>query len=116
MYKRIKNNKNMSYSATQPCRSTTVTTVGPETSTTAMAANSIRLAWSIQNQGTNPLYVKLGASASSSDYTYILAAGTGAANGTGGSVGQSGSAIYYGVITIAGTAPSYSKLEMSEDR
>lgn len=106
----------MAFVSTLPARTNIVTTAGDASDTTAMAANTNRVAWSIQNQGTNPLFVKLGSSASTSDYTFILAAGTGAKNGTGGSVGQSGSTVYNGVITLAGTAPAYSKLEMIEQR
>lgn len=101
--------------STVPIRSSTVSTA-VQTSTTALSAKATRVSWSIQNQGTNPLFVKLGASGSTVDYTYVLAAGTGAANGTGASVGESGTAVYAGVITIAGVAPSYSVYELSEDR
>lgn len=106
----------MAYQSTLPARTSSVTTAGDQSDTTVMAANELRIGWSIQNQGTNPLFVKLGASASTTDYTFILAGGGGAKDGTGGSVGQSGSAVYKGVITIAGTAPSYSELEMLEQR
>jgi len=42
---------------------------------TALAANEARQSYGIQNLGTNELYVKEGAGASTSDFTRILAAG-----------------------------------------
>lgn len=84
-----------------------------QASTTALIANNARIAFSIQNQTTNILYVKCGAGASSSDYTWTLKAGTGSADGTGGSVAMEAGVVYNGLITIAGTSPSYSVLEIA---
>lgn len=84
-----------------------------QTSTTALVANPARITFSIQNQGTNPLFVKCGTGASSLDYTWTLKAGTGAADGTGGSVAMEAGVVYNGIITIAGTSPSYSVLEIA---
>ena len=80
---------------------------------TALAANPARIAWSIQNLGTNALFVHLGASASSTVFHIVLKAGTGNDDGTGGSVAQESGAIYNGIITIAGTSPRYTVLEIA---
>lgn len=80
---------------------------------TALAANTSRLAWSIQNLGTNPLFVRLGSGASTSVFHIVLKGGTGNDDGTGGSVAQEAGVIYTGVITIAGTSPRYTVLEIA---
>jgi hypothetical protein len=46
-------------------------------------AKEARQSYSIQNLGQNPLFVKEGLSCSTSDFSYILGAGTGSDNGTG---------------------------------
>jgi hypothetical protein len=84
---------------------------GAQTATTALAANSAREFFMIQNQGTNPLFVRFGASAASNAYHFILKGSTGAADGTGGSF-SSANVVYRGVVTIAGTEPSYSVVEL----
>ncbi len=84
-----------------------------QTSSTALAANSNRIAWSIQNQGTNVLYVCLGPGASTSVYHYTLKACTGAADGTGGSLSMEAGTVYNGIITVAGTSPSYTVADIS---
>lgn len=82
-------------------------------SSTALSANSTRTQWSIQNLGQNPLFVRLGASASSTVFHVVLKASTANDDGTGGTVSQDTGAVYCGVITIAGTSPRYTVLEMS---
>ncbi len=84
-----------------------------QTSTTALVANIARIAFSIQNQSTNILYVKCGASCSSSDYTWTLKACSATADGTGSLVSMEAGVVYNGLITIAGTNPSYSVLEIA---
>jgi len=84
---------------------------GPQTSTTALAANSNRLGFMIQNQGTNTLYVFVGLSGSTSNYHAILKACSVAADGTGGSFSNPPDVSFRGPITVAGTSPSYSVLE-----
>lgn len=84
---------------------------GAQTSTTALAANSAREYFQIQNQGTNTIFVYFGTGASSSVYHFILKAATGAADGTGGSYASS-TVVYRGLVTIAGTNPSYSIVEL----
>ncbi len=82
-------------------------------STTALAANPKRIAWLIQNLGTNTLFVRLGSGASSTVFHTVLKAGTGNDDGTGGSVGQEVGVIYTGIISIAGTSPRYTVLEQA---
>lgn len=85
---------------------------GPQTATTVSAANSARTGFQIQNLSTNILYVNLGAGASTSVYSFILKASTGTADGTGGSFAMlQGGNVYRGIITVAGTSPSYAFLE-----
>jgi hypothetical protein len=79
---------------------------------TALAANSARKGWQIQNLGTNPLFVLLGNGASATVFHAVLKAGTAANDGLGGSLSQMDGVIYTGIITIAGTAPSYTVLEL----
>lgn len=81
--------------------------------TTALAANPNRIGWHIQNVGTNPLFVKLGSSASNSVFHVILKGGTGDSDGLGAFFSQYGPAVYTGIITIAGTSPKYVVLEMA---
>lgn len=82
-------------------------------STTALAANTARTQWQIQNLGTNPLFVLLGTGASTTVFHTVLKGSSVADDGTGGILGQEVGAIYCGVITIAGTSPRYTVLEMN---
>lgn len=84
-----------------------------QTAATALAANTARIAWSIQNQGTNVLYVLLGAGATTSVYHYTLKACSVAADGTGGSLAMETGTVYNGIITVAGTSPSYTCADIS---
>lgn len=84
---------------------------GAQTATTALAANPAREFFQIQNQGTNKLYVYFGTGASTSVYHFILKGATGAADGTGGFF-SSANVVYRGIVTIAGTDPSYSVVEL----
>lgn len=79
---------------------------------TALVANPERSAWMIQNLSTNALYVLLGAGASTSVFHVILKAGTATNDGTGGIISQESGTIYTGIITIAGTSPSYVVTEL----
>lgn len=84
--------------------------------TGALADNPARIAWTIQNLGTNALYVKLGNDASTGatgGFHIVLKAGTGNDDGNGGSVSQEAGVIYTGPISIAGTSPRYSALEIA---
>lgn len=84
-----------------------------QTGTTALAANSARLAFTIQNVGTNALFVLLGSGATTSVYHVVLKAGTGAADGTGGVLSMEAGIVYNGIITVAGTSPSYVVTEIA---
>lgn len=84
------------------------------TSTTVLAANPARLAFTIQNQDTAALKVCFGGTASSTVYHIVLKASTGAADGTGGTVSMEAGTVFNGAITCfsAGT-PSYTVLEIA---
>lgn len=84
-----------------------------QTGATALAANTARIAWSIQNQSTNPLFVLLGAGATTSVYHYTLKGCTATADGTGGSLAMETGTVYNGIITVAGTSPSYTVADIS---
>ena len=71
-----------------------------------------RSGWSIQNLGTNPLFVLLGVGASTTVFHQILKAGTGADDGSGGIMTQTDGTIYQGAITVDGTSPRFVVLEM----
>lgn len=91
------------------------TNTGIASSTTAAAANVARANYFIQNLGQNPLFVKEGSGASSSDFTFVLAAGSANDNGTGGSMNSSSDGCWTGIITIAGTSPRYTYTERQEN-
>lgn len=84
-----------------------------KTSATALAANTARIGFVIQNQGTNPLFVCLGAGGATNQYHIILAASTGAADGSGAKFSMLEGTVYTGLITVAGTSPSYTVLEIA---
>ncbi len=81
---------------------------------TAIAANSARAGWQIQNVGTNPVYVLFGTGASSSNYHAVLKGGTVADDGLGASISQTIGVVYTGIITIAGTLPRCAVLELTK--
>lgn len=84
-----------------------------QTSATALTANTGRIAWSIQNQGTNPLFVLLGSGATTSVYHVVLKGSTVAADGTGGTLSMEAGTVYNGIVTVAGTSPSYTVTDIS---
>lgn len=79
---------------------------------TALAANAERAGWSIFNSGQNPLFVLLGSGASTSVYHFILKGGTANDDGLGAFFSQTTGAIYTGIVTIAGTSPRYTVMEL----
>ena len=83
------------------------------TDTTGIPANDARSAWSIQNVGTNPLFVSLGGTASSTVFHYVLKGGTGDSDGLGALVAQTAGVIFTGKISVAGTSPKYVVMEIS---
>lgn len=80
---------------------------------TALAANPKRTQWMIQNLGTNTLFVLLGTGASSSVFHFVLKAGSGNDDGLGGTFTQTVGAVYCGVVSIAGSSPRYTVMEMN---
>ena len=82
------------------------------TDATGIAANTERKGWSIQNQDTDVLYVRLGGTASDTVFHFVLKGCAAAKDGTGGSISQTSGTIYTGVISVAGTTPSYTVMEM----
>lgn len=79
---------------------------------TALADNPKRGAFQIQNLGTNPLFVLLGDGATSSVFHAVLKGGSINDDGLGASFSQSNGCVYTGKITIAGTSPRYTVLEL----
>ena len=75
---------------------------------TASAANPERKSITIQNQGTNTLYIALGSGASATVYHFSLNGCVTAKDGKGGSVNVDD---YTGIITAGGTSPSYTVTE-----
>lgn len=80
----------------------------------ALAANPVRGAWQIQNQGTNPLFILLGTGASSSVFHAVLKGGSVADDGLGASMSQNDGCLYTGVITVAGTTPRFTVMELTQ--
>ena len=74
---------------------------------TALASNTARTGWSIQNLGQNPLFVNLGGTASTTVFHVVLKGATSNDDGTGGSVGQEQGVVFTGTITVAGTSPRF---------
>lgn len=83
------------------------------TDTTGIPKNANRRAWNIQNLDTDVLFVLLGVGASSTVFHFALKGGTGNDDGLGGLVGQSEGLVYRGVISVAGTTPRYTVMEVS---
>lgn len=81
---------------------------------TAAVANTARISYKIVNLDTDPLFVKEGAGCSTTDFDYILAGGTGADNGTGGSYDSPSSNCWQGIITVTGTTPRFCIVERQE--
>jgi hypothetical protein len=83
-------------------------------STTALADSAgRRISWSIQNLGTNALFVLRGAGASTTVFHQVLKGGTGNDDGSGGFMSEEAGVIYTGIITIAGTSPRYTVMELA---
>lgn len=80
---------------------------------TAIVANAARLAWSIQNLGTNPLFILRGTGASTTVFHTVLKGGTGTDDGTGGSIAEESGTVYNGIITVAGTSPRFCVTEIA---
>ena len=81
---------------------------------TALASNPNRLFWMIQNLGTNALFVRFGSGASTTVFHAVLKGGTGNDDGLGATLNQMNGIVYTGIITIAGTSPRYTTLELTK--
>lgn len=77
----------------------------PTTGNTILASNPARAAFTIQNLGTNALFVRLGAGATTSVFHVVLKGGTGNDDGSGGILSMESGTIYTGAISVAGTSP-----------
>ncbi len=96
------------------CNQTTnVNTPSIMSASTALVSNPARVGWTIQNLGTNELFVLMGSGASTSVFHNVLKKGTGNDDGTGGSTGQEQGVVYTGIITVAGTSPRYTVVEFA---
>ena len=80
---------------------------------TALAANNARIAWGIQNVGTNPIFVRFGAGASTTVFHKVLKGGTGNSDGLGSSIDYDGATIYNGIVTVDGTSPLFVVYEIA---
>lgn len=92
---------------------TAINTPSIQSSATALASNTARIGWQIQNLGTNTLFVNLGGTASTTVFHAVLKAGTGNDDGLGGSISQTSGVVFTGAITIAGSSPRYTVIEMA---
>lgn len=84
-------------------------TTGTATRATLMNSNPDRSGFSIQNQGTGPLFVYLGTGGSTTTYHLILQGGTVQGDGKGGVYSQTGGSVYTGAVSIAAgaTVPTF---------
>lgn len=94
---------------TEPVSAVNVPVV-PMAGAEALAANSSRKKWSLQNLGTNVLYVRLGSGASTTAFHVALQAGTANDDGKGGFVSDDS---WQGVVSVAGSSPRYTVMEMT---
>ena len=94
------------------CQKSTANTPAILTDATGIPNNAARAGWSIQNVGTNPLFVNLGGTASSTVFHYVLKGGTGDSDGLGALVGQTTGTVFTGKISVAGTSPKYVVMEI----
>lgn len=78
----------------------------------ALVANAARKGWMIQNLGTNPLFVRLAASASTSVFHVVLKGGSGNDDGLGASFAQMDGVVYTGIVSVAGTSPRFVVTEL----
>lgn len=104
----------MSVTITKTKRTTNSATIVTSAGT-LFAANEARISYKINNLGTNPLFVKEGSGVTTTDFSYVLAAGTGADNGTGASYDSPNGQCYTGPITVTGTSPRYNGLQRTQE-
>lgn len=101
-------NYNANLTGPQPSRLITPSTMGVKALATLSVANAARKSITIQNQGQNVLFVKLGDSADTNSFHFTLKAGAANDDGTGGTLDLDK---YTGEITVAGTSPRYTYVE-----
>lgn len=94
------------------CQKSTANTPAIIATATALADNPARAGWSIQNTGTNPLFVLFGTGASTTVFHTVLKGGSGNSDGLGAFLSQTSGTVYTGIITIAGTSPLYVVMEL----
>jgi hypothetical protein len=94
------------------CPKQSANTPSIASASTALASNTARAGWSIQNLGQNPLFVRLAIGASTTVFHVVLKAGTANDDGTGGVYSQFEGTIYTGLVSIAGTTPRYTVTEL----
>lgn len=93
-----------------PETASTASTPSIASTATALAANSARKEFVIQNLGTNPLYVLFGAGASTTVFSVVLKPGIANDDGNGGALSDN---LWVGIVSIAGTSPRYTATELS---
>jgi hypothetical protein len=94
------------------CQCSQANKPGLSTQPTVLSSNPARAGFMIQNQGTNPIFVALGSGATNDVYHIVLKGGTAVSDGNGGTFVQTSGAIYTGIITMSGTSPTYTVLEL----
>lgn len=67
---------------------------------TILAANPVRKGLMIQNVGTNTVFVRFGAAASTSVFHVVLKGGTGDSDGNGGSLSMLSGQVYQGLVSM----------------
>lgn len=83
------------------------------TGSTALASNTARLFWQIQNLGTHPLFVLMGSGGvSDTVFSFVLKGGASNDDGTG-AIYSSDVVVFTGPITVAGTSPRYVAWEVA---
>lgn len=90
------NTANEYYASTRATITASPVATNSSTATTLAAENTKRKQLFLQNVGVQPVYVRLGASASNTAYNFVLSAGTAAADGKGGT---STIDFYQGIVT-----------------
>ena len=86
--------------------SNTPAILAPSTGDTVIASNTARIAFMVQNLGTNALFVRLGASATTSVFHVVLKGSSVANDGSGGILAMESGTVYTGAVSVAGTTPS----------
>lgn len=94
------------------CSKSVANTPSILTDATGIPSNPNRGGWSIQNVGMNPIFVRLGGTASSTVYHYVLKGGSADNDGNGAMVAQTSGTVFTGAISVAGTTPKYVVMEL----